>query len=212
MRQAPLRTIGRAAVFGLSVLLCASCGTAVREGRASSYLVIDHMSAASGADPGKFSDTLASDVITNVKGAGGVMVPTIFEDPATVTFHVALKDPLNPAGASTTNDITITSYHVSYTRADGRNTPGVDVPWPFDGSATATVKSGAIASLGFTLVRAQAKLDPPLVALRGAGAQIFISTIAQVTFYGHDQAGNQVSVTGSISVDFSDWGDPNAGS
>jgi len=35
-----------------------------------------------------------------------------------------------------------------------------------------------------------------------------ISTIAHVTFYGKDQNGNEVSVTGSISVNFADWGDP----
>jgi hypothetical protein len=30
-------------------------------------------------------------------------------------------------------------------------------------------------------------------------------TIARVTFYGHDQTGREVSVTGNIEVDFSDW-------
>ena len=34
-----------------------------------------------------------------------------------------------------------------------------------------------------------------------------ISTIAEVTFYGHDQNGRAVSVTGRLDVDFSDWGD-----
>jgi hypothetical protein len=29
-----------------------------------------------------------------------------------------------------------------------------------------------------------------------------------VTFYGTDQAGNEVQATGSISVNFSDWADP----
>jgi hypothetical protein len=28
-----------------------------------------------------------------------------------------------------------------------------------------------------------------------------------VTFYGHDQAGNEVSATGSIQVDFGNFGD-----
>jgi hypothetical protein len=58
------------------------------------------------------------------------------------------------------------------------------------------------------LVRAQAKLEAPLKALAGGGGSIIISTIAQVTFYGRDQAGNDVSVTGQISVNFADWGDP----
>jgi hypothetical protein len=42
----------------------------------------------------------------------------------------------------------------------------------------------------------------------GQGGAFAISTIADVTFYGTDQTGNDVSVTGSISVNFADWGDP----
>ena len=35
-----------------------------------------------------------------------------------------------------------------------------------------------------------------------------ISTIAEVTFYGRDQAGNEISVTGLLSINFGDFGDP----
>ena len=45
--------------------------------------------------------------------------------------------------------------------------------------------------------------------LRGLGGSVVISTLADVTFYGHDQAGRETSVTGQISVNFADWGDPN---
>ena len=44
--------------------------------------------------------------------------------------------------------------------------------------------------------------------LRGLGGSVLISTIADVTFYGRDQAGRDSSVTGQISVNFADWGDP----
>jgi len=37
---------------------------------------------------------------------------------------------------------------------------------------------------------------------------IVLSTIARVTFYGHDQTGREVSVTGSIDVTFANFGDP----
>ena len=37
---------------------------------------------------------------------------------------------------------------------------------------------------------------------------MIISTVADITFYGRDQAGNDVSVAGSISVDFGNFGDP----
>jgi hypothetical protein len=46
------------------------------------------------------------------------------------------------------------------------------------------------------------------MALANGGGAIVISTIARVTFYGRDQAGREVSVTGQIGVNFSDWGDP----
>jgi len=35
----------------------------------------------------------------------------------------------------------------------------------------------------------------------------FISTIAEITFYGHDQNGNEVSVTGRMDVQFGDFAD-----
>jgi hypothetical protein len=201
MRQAPLRTILRAVAFGLCVLLCGSCGTVVREGRGASYLIIDLLSAASGATPGTFGNVLQSDVIT--KGS-------IYEDNGQVTFRIALKDIGTPSGPTTNNEITITSYRVTFTRADGRNTPGVDVPYAFDGGMTGTVRIGTQLSLNFVLVRAQAKLEAPLAALGGMGGAVIISTIAEVTFYGHDQAGNQVNVTGTISVNFADWADPSS--
>jgi hypothetical protein len=34
------------------------------------------------------------------------------------------------------------------------------------------------------------------------------STLADVSFYGHDQAGNEVTVAGTITVSFGDFGDP----
>jgi len=60
----------------------------------------------------------------------------------------------------------------------------------------------------FNLVRVQAKQEAPLQALSGGGGANAISTIAEITFYGTDQAGRAVSVTGRMGVNFADWGDP----
>jgi hypothetical protein len=191
----------------------AACGDAVRQSRASSYLIIENLTGASGATPTEFSNTLDSDVVTNVEtsvGGQSVTVPTVYEDLGQVNLKIALKDPGttdSPSSPSSTNQITVTRYHITYTRAGGRNTPGVDVPYPFDGAATGTVTTAGT-SLTFVLVRAQAKLEAPLKALTGGGGSVVLSTIAEVTLYGHDQAGNDVSVTGNISVNFADWGDP----
>jgi hypothetical protein len=176
-------------------------------------LIIQALQGASGAKPTQFGATLGSDVITLVsQNVGGqqVKVPTIFDDPGQVTFQLGLKDPGtsdSPASPTKTNFITVTRYHVDYLRSDGRNTQGVDVPYSFDGAITLTVGSAATTG-GFTLVRSQAKQEAPLQALQGGGGANVISTIATVTFYGTDQAGRAVSVTGTISVTFADWGDP----
>ncbi len=80
------------------------------------------------------------------------------------------------------------------------------MPYGVDGAVTGTIATSAT-SLVFALVPVQRKLEAPLLALRNQGGAIAIMTIANVTFYGYDQAGNAVSVTGSISVNFADWAD-----
>ncbi len=191
----------------------ASCGYLNTSSRSPSYLIIESLTAASGAKPDSFSNVLESDVITNVRvqvRGQETLQPTIFADTARVVLKMALKDvggPNAPTSPTSANAITVTRYHVEFRRSDGRNTPGVDVPYAFDGAATGTFDSNG-AALVFVLVRAQAKLDPPLKSLTGNGGAIMISTVAEITFYGQDQNGNTVSVTGLISVNFADWGDP----
>lgn len=203
-----------AALVVLGMLpFASSCTSTQTAGDSTSYLIIQQLQGASGAKPTQFNTILNSDVVTLVsQNVGGqqVKVPTIFDDPGQVTFQLGLKDPgaaSAPAQPTTTNFITVTRYHVDYVRSDGRNTPGVDVPYSFDGAMTVTVGSAATTG-GFTLVRVQAKSEAPLQALANGGGADVISTVAKVTFYGTDQAGRAVSVTGTISVNFADWGDP----
>ena len=35
-----------------------------------------------------------------------------------------------------------------------------------------------------------------------------VNTIAEVTFYGRDQTGAELNATGTITVNFADWADP----
>ncbi len=89
--------------------------------------------------------------------------PTVFSDSGRVTFRLGLKDP-GPSGSPnqpTQNQaITVDRYHVRFIRADGRNTPGVDVPYGFDGAFTATVSADT--TVTFELVRHVAKGEAPL--------------------------------------------------
>ena len=171
----------------LSAAVLSSCSDAVRSGQASSYLVMTSLTAKDGS-------TLSSDVRNDTTGG-------IAEDVGTASFQLNMKDVL--ASPTDNNAITLTQYHVEYVRADGHNVQGVDVPYAFDGGLTLTVTGTGSAS--FTLVRIQAKLEAPLQALVNHGGAQAISTIARVTFYGHDQTGREVSVSGNVEVNFADW-------
>ena len=195
LQQLTMRAGAAALVMG-----SLSCGNVVREGRSPVILVMDSLTGAPGTS-GAFGVPLLSDVLTN----GG-----IFDDAGKATLHILAKDQ-GPTGGGTTpssvNTVVLSRYHVEFTRSDGRNVQGVDVPYAFDGGITATVTSSPI-SVAFELVRHQAKEESPLISMAGGGGRIFISTIANVTFYGKDIVGNDVQAAGTISVNFADFADP----
>src|SRR5262249_54555129 len=131
---------------------------------------------------------------------------TIFNDLATATMHVVPKNVNAPNAPTSNNAVTITRVHVSYRRTDGHNQPGVDVPYPFDTATTATLPpDGKAGPVGFEVVGHDAKIESPLVDLRYK--LVVLNTIAEVTFYGTDQVGNQIANTGYIAVNFADFGD-----
>ena len=210
-----MRIVIRLAGLALVVAGVTSCGSVVRDGSSPVYLVIDQLVGfRGGATGGTGTTTLASDVLTIIrKGSGGCTAdagcPTVFGDAGSVTLRAPLKDIGNGSttlSPTTNNEVTITQYHVKYIRADGRDVPGVDVPFAFDGAVTGTIPAAnGTLSIGFDLVRNVAKGEAPLVGLTGSAN--LISTIAEVTFYGKDRVGNNVSVTGRLNVTFGDFGD-----
>lgn len=203
-----------AALLAASALLTSACGEVARTGRSPAYLIIDVLEGASGAKPDEFFGNVMSDVVTNIKvkvGATETLVPTVFNDVGRGTFRLGLKAPgpaEQPTAASPLNAITLTRYRIVYKRSDGRNTQGVDVPYAIDGGMTITVPSNGTAQGVFDLVRHSAKNEAPLRALRSNGGAQMIATIADISFYGADQAGNEVTVMGSLSITFGDFGDP----
>jgi hypothetical protein len=210
--EANFRTVRRKVVWGtgtavaaaLSSVLLAGCGELNRQGQASVYLQMESLL---GANTGSttFSTEVLSDVANYVDAGGGQLAITRAPDAGQATFRLAMKDPL--LAPTSANAITLTSYRVQFRRTDGRNTPGVDVPYSFDGTLTVTISPGVVGSVGFTLVRGQAKFEAPLRALTGAGSTLTIATIAHVAFFGHDATGTDVSVEGDITVYFADWPD-----
>jgi hypothetical protein len=193
MRLIPV--IQRAALAAAAVA-CVSCGDVVRDGRSPSFLVIDALTSDDGG-------VLLSDVIAlNDDGTS-----TVFNDVATATLRLAPKNVIpGDLGPTTNNDVTIFRYRVTFRRSDGRNTQGVDVPYAFDGASTVTIQSGGTtASVPFEIVRHVAKTESPLVQL--INSPTVITTIAEVTFYGRDLVGNDVSATGLMQVNFGNFGD-----
>ena len=180
-------------------VVAAGCGDLVRQDRSPVSLVIVSLSATGATGGGDFSGTLQSDVLTVVND-----VPTILNDIGQVTMRFIMKDIL--LAPSPMNAVTINRYRVTFRRSDGRNTPGVDVPFPFESAVTFTIAPGGTVSNGFELVRPVAKMEAPLMALRSS--PVIIDTVADVTFFGHDLAGNDLSATGSIGVHFGNFADP----
>jgi len=206
-RMQRLIRIGSLAAF---VAATVSCGDVARDGRSPVYLVIDQLQGAPGSKPSNLSSFMISSVVTAVTTPPPCAPTTpclvVYNDVGSVTLRAPLKDVVStttPSAPTSNNEVTINRYHVSYRRADGRNTPGVDVPYGFDGAATGTVVAGGSLVLGFELVRNVAKEENPLVRLVGNPA--VITTIADITFYGADRVGNAISVTGSMQVDFGDF-------
>lgn len=196
----------------LLVAVTAGCGDVTNQGQAPSVVVVERLEAARGNAPGNLSGTLNSDVVvlrtTPAPCTTAAPCPTIFNDVGEVELRIRSKDPGVPGLASNPsflNAVTINRYRVQYVRPDGRNTPGVDVPYAFDSAVTFTIPNDGTASAGFEIVRHSAKEEAPLRALSFSGE--IISTIAYVTFYGRDQAGNDVSVAASIGINFGDFAD-----
>jgi hypothetical protein len=204
-----MRTATR--LLGLAALVAAtsSCGDVVRQGRSPSILVINSLQGASGGGhaANTFGTTLLSDVQVLLTSPDPCKTtspcPTVFDDSGQAVLSLAMKD---TTGTPTSNNqVTIERYTVVFSRNDGRNTPGVDVPFPLDGAVTITLPAGGSSTLSFEMVRHVAKEEAPLVQLitnRG-----IITTIATVTFYGHDLVGNDISATGSMVVEFGNFGD-----
>jgi hypothetical protein len=208
-----MRIVRQALAVAALVAGTISCGDVIRQGRSPVYLVINSLQAAQGNHVSQMGNGLSSDVLTLVSTPAPCTdtnpCPTVFNDVGQVTLRMSLKDIGGTSAVATApttnNEVTITRYHVSYRRADGRNTQGVDVPYAFDGAATGTVPATGTLTLGFILVRNTAKEESPLVQL--ISSPNLISAVAEIIFYGHDQVGNQVNVAGSIDVTFANFGD-----
>ena len=103
------------------------------------------------------------------------------------------------AGA-TAQDVVVTKYKVSFSRADGGSVPGaLEGGTAIYAPANGTEGTGRIA-----VVLGSHKDSPPLSGLAGGGS---ITATARIELVGEDRAGNNVSTVAYLTVSFGNWSD-----
>ena len=194
-----MRSMLRRAGVGTAVtaaLVLSGCGDVARQGRAPQQLVVASILTATGSGtvPASFvNGPLLSDTVED-NGS-------VFDDFGQASLRLVAKNPTAPAPTEL-NDVTVTRYRVVYRRSDGRNVEGIDVPRSFDGAVNVTISASGSANAVFELVRHAAKVETPLVNI----GTVVVTTIAEVTFFGRDLAGNEVSGTGNVQINFANFG------
>jgi len=147
----------------------------------------------------------------------------VTNDDVEVTVNIFRKNNNGTLGTSAVEHVYLERYDVRYFRSDGQNVEGVDVPFRISGPLgnvrfhTPGPGGETEATVAITLVRHQAKLEPPLrnlqdfgatspaggpVLLPGAGV---ITTIAEVTIHGRTVEGDAMEAKGSVQITFADF-------
>ena len=139
----------------------------------------------------------------------------VVDDLADVAVAVRSKNPNFENVPQVAMAVFVERYEISYYRSDGRGVQGVDVPYSISGNLTQVVDvatSGSVA-LSLVVVRAQAKLEPPLINLWGVepgilgGQALTVSMFARISIHGQTTAGQAVVATGTLQINFADFPD-----
>jgi hypothetical protein len=183
-----------------AIFLLFSCNPIEDDSRSNSILLVVKISGTDAEE--NEADFLQSDVVVINPDAN---TSTVTADAAVVTFSAESLDPEPWLGTSHYYDIFVTNYVVSYTRSDGKNQEGIDVPYSFDGTLTSQVQIGSQIDVSFIVVRAVSKLEPPLVNLAAGRGEGELKTTARIDFYGKDTLGNTVTATGYLTIFFANY-------
>ena len=149
----------------------------------------------------------------------------VVNDDVTVLVNVFRKNNNPEMSTSAVEHVYLERYEVRYFRSDGRDVEGVDVPFRITGPLgnirfhTAGPAAEVENAVTITIVRQQAKLEPPLANLRGILASDtdvaelpstgVLTTIAEITIYGKTVQGKGLKATGNVQVTFADFPDEN---
>jgi hypothetical protein len=129
---------------------------------------------------------------------------TVLPDHALVSVAVRNKNPGRENQWDVAGAVIVDSYTVRYYRTDGRGVEGVDVPYRITGNLTLVVdvENSGTTEVQIEVVRRQAKNEPPLSMIQQT---MMLTAFAEVTLYGATIAGERVSASGAIQIDFADY-------
>jgi hypothetical protein len=186
--------VSRAGVLGLVASLT-GCAANYTTDNSSTVLLI--VASANGGAP------LVSDVLK-----GGAVI----SDSAVLAIAVRFKNPNIATVPQIPSAVIIERYEIKYRRSDGRGVEGQDVPFSISGNITQAydVKASGTDPLTIEVVRAQAKLEPPLRNLQSVtgtslGGALVLTMFADITLHGRTISGQAVTGTGSLQIDFADY-------
>jgi len=182
------------------ILFLFSCNSVVKKTQSDSMLIVSSITGKDIED--NEVNFLQSDVVSVDTDTGALYITA---DSAKATLTAKSLEPEPALGTSTYSNILVTSYSVTYTRSDGKNREGIDVPYSFSGSISALVEIDASAEVSFIIVRESAKLEPPLINLRDGRGEGPLTIQAKIDFYGHDVANHQVKATGYLTIFFANY-------
>jgi len=139
------------------ILFLFSCNSVVKKTQSDSMLIVSSITGKDIED--NEVNFLQSDVVSVDTDTGALYITA---DSAKATLTAKSLEPEPALGTSTYSNILVTSYSVTYTRSDGKNREGIDVPYSFSGSISALVEIDASAEVSFIFPSSLSENQPNL--------------------------------------------------
>lgn len=188
-------------------LLGYACARVEDNTRSGSLLVMEQVEGHSG-DEDEDATPLLSDVCEN--NPPNDLGCSVFNDNAVITFSnefLQIGPGTGVGSPNFINDIIVNRYRVDYFRPNGRNTPGVDVPFGIDGTMNVRVPINGANTGTIIVVRHEAKNEPPLHELLDGPSEGVLTAQAQIKVFGQDISGRTVSAIGFLEIHFAEFGE-----
>lgn len=188
-------------VLLLSVLILSGCNAVENESTSSSKLILLSLTGKdlSGTEG---STTVFSDVYSDIYG--------VVNDTGVAVMTAVLLDPtVEPEDVTIYQYVIVDQIDVEYSRADGQNVQGEDVPYSFSQKANILIEMEETVEIPFVLVQHVAKLEPPLIGLVNYTTQSKILKLeAKITIHSKDVGGHRLQpVVGYLAVWCGNFGD-----